>query len=301
MRIAAIVFVVLLLISMAVGCAKYDGDQAAFCAELDEVPSFMELSALAGTGTDAEAAATMDDAAEQFRGLERLAPRSIRHTVAALGDAVQRIGAKLADGSQTTRYLTIYEDDGSFSEIPLTTSQGQARIGVFYDEMQNHSGTVSAVYSLMTYAKDDCGITDHDLDLGMFGYGPTGSFDDTWGGSVTVPGGGGEAIGPGGNGAVVDPGDGGPVGNPDDPTSDGDQVVEPDQNQSSGGVPGQVPGQAPAIDAVRPSMVVPDRSPGQGPAVVEPSPGIELPDESPALSIPERAVVDGVRPATPVD
>lgn len=297
-RIAAIVFVVLLLISMAVGCAKYDGDQAAFCAELDEVPSFMELSARAGTGTDAEAAATMDDAADQFRGLERLAPRSIRHTVAALGDAAQRIGAKLADGSQTTQYLTIYEDDGSFTEIPLTTSQGQARIGIFYEEMQNHSGTVSAVYSLMNYARDDCGITDEDLDLGMFGYGPAGSFDD--GGRVTVPGGFGETVVPDGNGAVIAPGDGNPVQNPDDPTSDQAPAPALDQNQSSDGVPGQVPGQAPAIDAQRPSVVVPDRSPGQGPTVIEPSPGIELPDDGPAPLTPDRSGGDVVPPVAPV-
>jgi hypothetical protein len=185
-QIAAIAFAVLLIVAMAVGCAKYDGDQAAFCAQLDDVPSFMQLSAKVSTGSATQAAATMKGAAGEFRTLERLAPRSIRATVAALGDAAERIEANLASESGGAEYVTLQNDDGSTTRIPITTSPSQARLGVFYDEMQNHHGTVSAVYALMTYGRDTCGITEGALDLGMFGYGPSAGFGD--GGPVTVPG-----------------------------------------------------------------------------------------------------------------
>lgn len=180
-RVAAIAFAVLLVVAMAVGCAKYDGDQAAFCAQLEEVPTFMELSAKVNAGSDTEAAATMKEASEQFRALERVAPRSIRDTVAKLGDSAERIEANIGSGSESTQYVTLQNDDGTTQQIPITTSSSQARLGVFYDEMENHHGTVSALYSLMSYGRDDCGITDHELDLGMFGYGPSEAFGSGFG------------------------------------------------------------------------------------------------------------------------
>lgn len=190
MRIAAITFAILLVVSMAVGCAKYDGDQTAFCAQLEEVPTFMQLSAKVNAGSDTEAAATMKEASEQFRALERVAPRSIRDTVANLGDSAERIEANIGSGSESTQYVTLQNDDGTTRRIPITTSSSQARLGAFYDEMENHHGTVTALYSLMSYGRDDCGITDHELDFGMFGYGTSASFGSDSGddGSGAVPG-----------------------------------------------------------------------------------------------------------------
>jgi len=209
-QIAAIAFVVLLLVAMAVGCAKYDGDQAAFCRQLDDVPSFMELAGKVSGGTDDQAAATMRSAADEFRALERVAPRSIRHTVAALGDAAERIESDLGEGSRGDRYVVVANDQGGTLRIPVETSLSQERLSAFYDEMQNHHGTVSAVYTLMSYARNDCGISDHELDLGMFGYGPSEGIGRDVGGS-------GGLDGSGGLGGIGDPGS---FGVPAEPSPD---------------------------------------------------------------------------------
>ncbi len=174
-QVAAIVFVVLLVVSMSLGCARYDGDQAAFCDQLDEVPSFAKLALVTAAGTDAEARGTMAEAADDFRGLERLAPRSIRHHVAALGDAAQRIEAELdPDRVAVEPWATSWS--GGAPSQPGT----QHRFVVFYDEMQNHRGTVEAVYSLQRYASADCGFTEDDLDLGLFGYGNGYGYSDPY-------------------------------------------------------------------------------------------------------------------------
>ncbi len=202
MQVAAIAFVVILIVAMAVGCAKYDGDQVAFCDQLDDVPSFMQLAAQVNSGTDEQAAATMQAAAEEFRSLERVAPRSIRAKVAALGDAAERIESNIGPGGHSTQYAAIGSDPGAVPPVPLT-SESQMRLGAFYDEMQNHHGTVTAVYSLMSYAAKDCGISNESLDLGMFGYGPSQDFGTDFGGTGT--------FGPGGTGTAGLPG----VGEPD--------------------------------------------------------------------------------------
>lgn len=181
MQVAAIAFVVLLLVAMAVGCAKYDGDKAAFCTQLDDVPSFMTLAGRVSGGTDAEAAAQMRAAAAQFRELERVAPRSIRHTVAALGDAAERIESAIVNPRQSRQVVTVQAGDGSIAQIPIRTTPSQVRLDAFYQEMQNHHGTVSAVYSMTAYAEKDCEITDHQLDLGLFGYGPESTMDPGFG------------------------------------------------------------------------------------------------------------------------
>lgn len=168
-RVAVIAFVALLLAAMLVGCAKYDGDRAAFCAQLPKVPSFAQLSVEANSGTRDQAAASMRRGAAQFRALERIAPRTVRHTVASLGDSAERIAARL-ERPVRTEFVEIGNADGSITKVPVASSESQSRIGVFYDEMQAHRGTVSAVYSLMKYARDDCGITDSRLDLGLFGF-----------------------------------------------------------------------------------------------------------------------------------
>ncbi len=194
MQVAAIAFVVILIVAMAVGCAKYDGDQAAFCDQLGDVPSFMQLAARVNSGTDEQAAATMQAAAEQFRSLERVAPRSIRVEVAALGDAAERIESHIGPGGDSSQYADTGNEPGAAPQVPLTF-ESQFRLGAFYDEMQNHHGTVTAVYSLMSYATKDCGISDASLDLGMFGYGPSENFGSDFGGTGTF-------VDPGGTGSV---------------------------------------------------------------------------------------------------
>ncbi len=67
--------------------------------------------------------------------------------------------------------MTIRQSDGSTLVLPYTPSVSQGRLGVFYDELQHHHGTVSAMNSLDTYARDDCGIEDGKVDLSLFGYG----------------------------------------------------------------------------------------------------------------------------------
>lgn len=162
--------------ALFVGCARYDGDREAFCAQLGDTPSFMELSAKANSGSRLHAAQTMEDAASEFRALERSAPRSIRHTVAALGDSAERIARELGPERAAPRSVTVVEQDGTIRHIPIEVSESQERLGVFYNELQNHHGTAKAIYSLMTYARTGCGITDRTLDLGMVGL---GSFQPT--------------------------------------------------------------------------------------------------------------------------
>lgn len=172
-RLAILVAVAVVLVVMLVGCARYDGDQAAFCAQLRRAPSFMELSAQANRGDEAQAAASMRSAAAQFRSMERVAPRKIRHTVSALGDAAERIAANLEPHTAKTQVVVVQQDDGTVRRIRVPSSQSQRRLEVFYTEMQNHHGTISAMYALTTYARDRCGFTDRLLDLGMAGYGPS--------------------------------------------------------------------------------------------------------------------------------
>lgn len=174
-RIGAVVFLVLMVVAMSVGCARFDGDRAAFCANYVKVPTFMELAAKANDGTPAQAAAAMREGADEFRGLERLAPRTIRDTVARLGDSAERIAEALDDPTGGESMIPVESADGSVTMVPIHDSESQMRLGVFYDEMQQHHGTVSAVYSLMNYARNDCGLSDENLDLGMAGFGP--SFD----------------------------------------------------------------------------------------------------------------------------
>lgn len=187
LRIAVVAFVVVIMAALFVGCARYDGDRAAFCAQLGDTPSFMELSAKANSGTRAQATRTMEKAASEFRALERTAPRSIRHTVAALGDSAERIAQDLAPEHASQRLVTVIEQDGTTRQIPVDVSESQERLGVFYTELQNHHGTPKAIYSLMNYARTDCGITDRTFDLGMAGLGATqpgikdfGSMGDPW-------------------------------------------------------------------------------------------------------------------------
>ncbi len=186
MRIAALVFVALVLLAFVIGCAPYDGDEAAFCDELQQVPSFAELSVQVEDGTDAQAEAAMRTAAGQFRALERVAPRTIRHTVASLGDSADRIAHDLAPGADRTQVLEIPRDDGGFEEItiPVDTS----RIGVFYNELTEHRGTIGAAYEMATYAHDECGFTDDRVNLGMPGYGVPDADDVPFGGEVPFGG-----------------------------------------------------------------------------------------------------------------
>ncbi|MBS1848279.1 MAG: hypothetical protein JST73_08360 [Actinobacteria bacterium] len=191
----AVVVIVLVMVAMFVGCAKYDGDQAAFCAQLKTAPSFMHLAGEVGDGSAAHASAVVGAGAKQFRSLERVAPRSIRANVAALGDAAERISHRLAHGTPEPTIVRIVGPDGTHRMAPIDQTVSQERLGAFYVEMQSHHGTLSAVYSLSTYATAHCGMTENQLDLGMAGFGPSGpstngTFSGFEGGPATsvVPG-----------------------------------------------------------------------------------------------------------------
>lgn len=188
-RIAAVAFVALMLLAFVIGCAPYDGDKAAFCADLQRVPSFAELSEQVEGGTDAQAEATLRGAAGEFRAMERQAPRTIRYTVAALGDAADRIAHDLAPGNQPTQVFSVPRDDGTSTEVEIPLDSN--RIGAFYRELQDHRGTMSAVYDMATYAREDCGIGGEAVDLGMVGFGAPVEYPEEFydsGGPVVVPG-----------------------------------------------------------------------------------------------------------------
>ena len=197
-RAAALAFVVILIVAMFVGCAKYDGDKAAFCRQLPKAPSFQALLITTSTGTSQDAAEKMRGAARDFRSLEQSAPRSIRAKVAALGDSAERIGRRLADPPSQDNVLTMYGDGQQVAPVPTERPISASRTGVFYNEFSAHPGTASAAIAMLTYAQDDCGIKDLNTTLGLNGYGspvvdlpglggydpgPTGGY----GGSVTIP------------------------------------------------------------------------------------------------------------------
>ena len=175
-RAAALVFVVLLIGAMFLGCAKFDGDQAEFCRLLPKAPSFQSLMLTASIGTDKHASQTMSDAARDFRSLEQSAPRSIRAKVAALGDSAERISRRLADPSSQDSYGVAFQYDAAGTHVPMQTRVAADRTGVFYSEFSAHPGTAAAAYSLLAYAQVDCGIKDLDSTLGLNGYGSYDSY-----------------------------------------------------------------------------------------------------------------------------
>lgn len=184
-QIGAICFVLLLLAATLVGCAKYNGDQAAFCAGLKQAPSFASLSTKVNDGTDAQAAEQLRAAAVTFRGLEKAAPRSIRVKVSTLGDSAERIAKGIESGNHMqVPMVSVVQADGSVSAFPVAGFASQQRMGVFYDEFVRHPGTVRAMYSLAHYATNTCGLNDGDVNLGVMGYGPTGEVDS---GTFGVP------------------------------------------------------------------------------------------------------------------
>ncbi len=167
-----LVVVAVLLVAMLVSCAAHNGDRATFCRRLAQAPSFASLSEVVNQGSDAEAAAKMREGAATFRSLERVAPRSIREDVAALGDSAERIARHLASGADSERTAVTYvASDGRLVALPSFGSVSQARIGIFYDEMQHHHGTPSAMIALSTYARNECGLAGRRIDLGIDGYG----------------------------------------------------------------------------------------------------------------------------------
>lgn len=182
-RAAALAFVVVLIVAMFVGCAKYDGDKATFCRRLPEAPSFQSLLVKASTGSNQAAAQTMRDAARDFRALEQSAPRSIRSDVAHLGDSAERIGRQLADPRSQVQDHTIYASDGRVVRVPDGRTVSDIRTGAFYREFSAHPGTASAAVAMLTYAQKDCGIENLGSTLGLNGYGPVEGYSPFEGGN----------------------------------------------------------------------------------------------------------------------
>lgn len=190
-RAAALAFVVILVVALFVGCAKYDGDQAEFCQLLPKAPSFQSLALATTTGTTQDAAQKMRDAARDFRSLEQSAPRSIRAKVAALGDSAERIARRFTNPSLQDSYAAGYGYDNNGNYLPEKRSKSAVRMGVFYSEFSAHPGTTNAAIELLVYAQKDCGIENLGSTLGLNGYGvydgpsPYGSDDS--GGNLPAP------------------------------------------------------------------------------------------------------------------
>jgi hypothetical protein len=198
-RAAALVFVIILIVAMFVGCAKYDGDKATFCRRLPEAPSFQSLLFKTSTGSSRAAAQTMRDAARDFRALEQSAPRSIRAKVAALGDSAERIGRQLADPRSQDGGVTVYGEGGRVVRIPQERPMSSIRTEAFYREFSAHPGTANAAIAMLTYAQKDCGIENLDSTLGLNGYGPIDTYTP-YGGTIDGGGFGSSTSQPGGSG-----------------------------------------------------------------------------------------------------
>ena len=92
--------------------------------------------------------------------------------MAALGDSAERIGRRLGDPSSGDGSFRVYGDGGQVVNVPGERPDASRRMGVFYNEFSAHPGTASAAYSMLTYARQDCGIENLDATLGLSGYGP---------------------------------------------------------------------------------------------------------------------------------
>lgn len=200
-RVAALAFVVLLVVAMFVGCAKFDGDKAEFCRLLPKAPSFQSLALKASSGSVSDASQSMKGAAAEFRSLEQSAPRSIRSEVAALGDSAERIARRLDDLKSNNPPSAVSEYH--LSSVVPGVSAPDGRIGIFYDEFTAHPGTARAAAQLLSYAQNDCGLDNLDSSLGLYGYN-TYPGGETGGG--TGPFGGGQpqsSVYPGGTAPTV--------------------------------------------------------------------------------------------------
>lgn len=160
------------------GCAQHNGDQAAFCQQLPDAPTFESLMTAVAQGTDAQAVAKLDAAARTYRSLEQVAPRSIRPTVARLGDTAERISHNLDRGARgPAPMIEVRRGDGTVLRVPSSTNEQTQRETFFYQEFRNHPSVARSAVELLTYAHDDCGITSGISYLGLNGY--QGSFDST--------------------------------------------------------------------------------------------------------------------------
>ena len=185
---SAMVFVAASLLG---GCAKFNGDKAAFCAQLPSAPSFTTLAGTVITASPAKAAASLDAAAVQYRLLERTAPRSIRTDVSALGDSAERIAAELRSPDHRRGYRSRHNARRALEQqlastttvpgvapgalpstggVPYNPDYGpfNAEYQIFVAEFSNHPGTVRAASSLTNYAVKDCGIASMSDPLAMF-------------------------------------------------------------------------------------------------------------------------------------
>lgn len=177
---AAIVCAVVLSASALAGCAKYNGDQAAFCAMLPSAPSFGQLALKMASNTPAQAADAFDDAAVRFRAMERTAPRTIRAKIAALGDSAERLADQLRS-PETARQLRSEESAATtlpFSGNPLQSqspygyssqSQVSGPYQLLLNEFANHPGTMDAARSLAAFAENKCDITSKDDPYSVYG------------------------------------------------------------------------------------------------------------------------------------
>jgi hypothetical protein len=156
-----------------VGCAPYNGDQAEFCRQLPKAPSFESLlGKTSEASSTADAVATLDAAAQDFRSLEQSAPRSIRYTVTKLGDTAERLSDRIERGDGGHAYATSFQTpSGEVVTIPAETTDRARRTEIIYQEFRNHPSVARSAVDLLTYAHDECGITSQGGFLGLNGYG----------------------------------------------------------------------------------------------------------------------------------
>lgn len=155
------------------GCAKYNGDQTAFCAQLPSAPSFSKLGQQISGGTDAQAAAKVDAAAAKYRSLERRAPRSIRPSVAAIGDSATRIADKLRKphGNVVTWNPSPNGNgQGTIEQVPPNSrgSYDWTRQTILSNEFNAHRGLYQSISRLETYGVKSCGLDSTDSLFGLY-------------------------------------------------------------------------------------------------------------------------------------
>lgn len=159
--------------SIVGGCAKYNGDKAAFCAALPKAPTFMDIGVTMMVG-DADAAAdSLDAISDRFRALERTAPRGIRYRVSSLGDVSERLAATIRDQQMPAFGSPTWVEQGPDQSF----DDWSPRQDALMNEVMNHPSVGEAAQALMTYSERNCGIENPENLLGTYGQGYFGSSD----------------------------------------------------------------------------------------------------------------------------
>lgn len=169
-RVLAVAATVVMAAGGITGCAKYDGDQAAFCKLLPAAPTFMDIGLQTMQGTADEAADKLDETSAAFRELERVAPRDIRAKVAALGDASERLASRIRKEQLPATGTPPWADPSDVDVEAVDPSAGWSpRQDALMNEILGHPSVGEAATALFNYSSDTCDIADPQNLLGTYG------------------------------------------------------------------------------------------------------------------------------------